>query len=78
MPPPEVSVMTLQSSALPLEMEYTGQTAGSRETEVRVKAETGATIRCIPLPDQGFEEEPGTCMITGAPSKRRVIWAKAY
>ena len=55
-----------------------GHWDGTRETEVRVKAETGATIRCIPLPDQGFEEEPGTCMITGAPSKRRVIWAKAY
>jgi len=37
MPPPEVSVMTLQSSALPVEMEYTGQTAGSRETEVRAR-----------------------------------------
>jgi membrane fusion protein (multidrug efflux system) len=37
MPPPEVSVMTLVSSALPVEMEYTGQTAGSRETEVRAR-----------------------------------------
>lgn len=37
MPPPEVSVMTLQATALPVEMEYTGQTAGSRETEVRAR-----------------------------------------
>ena len=27
---------------------------GTRETEAKVKAETGATIRCIPLPNQGF------------------------
>lgn len=51
---------------------------GTRETEAKVKAETGATIRCLPLPGQGFEEEPGVCIITGQPSARRVIWAKAY
>ncbi|MBI4821255.1 MAG: proline--tRNA ligase [Deltaproteobacteria bacterium] len=51
---------------------------GTRETEAKVKAETGATIRCIPLPGQGFEAEPGECMVTGRPSAQRVIWAKAY
>ncbi len=55
-----------------------GHWDGTRETEAKVKAETGATIRCIPLPGQGFEEEPGRCMITGASSARRVLWAKAY
>ena len=35
MPPPEVSVITLQAKAQPVELEYVGQTAGSRETEVR-------------------------------------------
>jgi prolyl-tRNA synthetase len=51
---------------------------GTRETEAKVKADTGATIRCIPLPDQGFEIEPGACMVTGKPSTQRVLWAKAY
>jgi membrane fusion protein (multidrug efflux system) len=37
MPPPEVSFVTLEARALPVEMEYTGQTAGSRETEVRAR-----------------------------------------
>lgn len=51
---------------------------GTVETEARVKADTGATIRCIPLEGQGFEAEPGACMVTGSPSPRRVLWAKAY
>lgn len=51
---------------------------GTKETEAKVKADTQATIRCIPLPGQGFEAEPGACMVTGAPSAQRVIWAKAY
>ncbi|MCC7385342.1 MAG: proline--tRNA ligase [Deltaproteobacteria bacterium] len=55
-----------------------GHWDGTKETEAKVKAEIGATIRCIPLPDQGFEVEPGQCIVTGRPSKRRVIWAKAY
>ncbi len=37
MPPPEVSVITLQAKAQPVELEYVGQTAGSRETEVRAR-----------------------------------------
>ena len=51
---------------------------GTRETEAQVKAETSATLRCIPLEGQGFEAEPGECVMTGKPSKQRVIWAKAY
>jgi prolyl-tRNA synthetase len=51
---------------------------GTKETEAKVKQETQATIRCIPLEGQGFEAEPGQCMVTGKPSKQRVIWAKAY
>jgi prolyl-tRNA synthetase len=51
---------------------------GTRETEAKVKQETGATIRCIPLDGQGFDSEPGKCVVTGKPSARRVIWAKAY
>jgi membrane fusion protein, multidrug efflux system len=36
-PPPEVSVITVQASSKPIELEYAGQTAGSRETEVRAR-----------------------------------------
>lgn len=48
---------------------------GTSETELKIKEETKATIRCIPL-DDNFEE--GKCMVTGKPSKRRVVFAKAY
>ncbi len=48
---------------------------GTPETEARVKEETKATIRCIPL---GGDASPGKCMVTGAPSARRVVFARAY
>jgi len=48
---------------------------GTAETEEKIKAETQATIRCIPLDK---ENEEGFCMITGKPSKYRVVFAKAY
>ena len=48
---------------------------GSPETEKRVKDETKATTRCIPL---AFEKEEGVCVFTGKPSVGRVLFAKAY
>lgn len=48
---------------------------GTTETEEKVKEETKATIRCIPLDG---EEEEGKCIYTGKPSKRRVIFARNY
>jgi prolyl-tRNA synthetase len=48
---------------------------GTKETEERVKDETKATVRCIPF---GMGEEEGVCMVTGKPSKRRVLFARAY
>jgi prolyl-tRNA synthetase len=48
---------------------------GTPETEERIKAETKATIRCIPL--EG-DMTPGKCMVTGKPSKQRVLFARAY
>jgi prolyl-tRNA synthetase len=48
---------------------------GSSETEEQIKNETKATIRCIPL--EG-EEEQGNCMVTGKPSAKRVVFARAY
>jgi prolyl-tRNA synthetase len=48
---------------------------GTTETEVAIKEKTKATIRCIPL---DAKEEDGKCILTGNPSKRRVLFAKAY
>ena len=48
---------------------------GTTETEERVKEETKATIRCIPLDG---DTTPGTCIFTGKPSERRVIFARNY
>ncbi|WP_407494440.1 proline--tRNA ligase [Elizabethkingia anophelis] len=48
---------------------------GTPEEEEQIKEETKATIRCIPL---DAEEEDGVSLVTGKPSKRRVLFAKAY
>ncbi|MBQ0034499.1 MAG: proline--tRNA ligase, partial [Bacteroidales bacterium] len=48
---------------------------GTAETEERIKEETKATIRCIPL---DAVEEEGTCIYSGKPSHKRVIFAMAY
>jgi prolyl-tRNA synthetase len=48
---------------------------GTPETEEKIKTETKATIRCIPMER---EDEPGTCMVTGNPSAGRVLFARAY
>ena len=48
---------------------------GTAETEEKIKEETKATIRCIPLDG---DETPGVCMVTGKPSAQRVIFARAY
>ncbi|MFK5981422.1 MAG: proline--tRNA ligase, partial [Flavobacteriaceae bacterium] len=48
---------------------------GTIETEEQIKKETKATIRCIPL---DAKEEKGTCMVTGKPSAKKVLFAKAY
>ena len=48
---------------------------GTAETEEKIKDLTKATIRCIPL---DRVEEAGVCVLTGAPSKGRVLFAKAY
>ncbi|NOZ35579.1 MAG: proline--tRNA ligase [Chlorobi bacterium] len=48
---------------------------GTSETEAKIQEETKATIRNIPF---DAPEEDGKCIITGKPSKRRVLFAKAY
>ncbi len=48
---------------------------GTTETELKIKELTKATIRCIP---NDVQDEDGQCILTGKPSKRRVLFAKAY
>ncbi|MBL7898561.1 MAG: hypothetical protein JNJ99_08505 [Crocinitomicaceae bacterium] len=48
---------------------------GTKETEEKIKADTKATIRCIPL---DAVSENGVCMVSGKPSTKRVLVAKAY
>lgn len=48
---------------------------GTPETEAKIKEETKATVRCIPLDS---EEEDGKCVYSGKPSNRRVLFARAY
>ena len=54
---------------------FLGHWDGTTETEELIKAETKATIRCIPLDG---DDTPGVCMVTGKPSARRVIIARNY
>ncbi len=54
---------------------YLAHWDGTPETEAKVKEETKATIRCIPFDEP---DEAGVCMVSGKPSSKRVLWAKAY
>jgi membrane fusion protein (multidrug efflux system) len=83
MPPPEVSFITVEAKALPVELEYTGQTAGSRETEVRARVagilqnrlyEEGATVKAgAPL----FQIDPDTFQTQVASAEAAVAVASA-
>ena len=48
---------------------------GTAATEDKIKNDTKATIRCIPI---DVKKEEGKCMVTGKPSSNRVLFAKAY
>lgn len=48
---------------------------GTADTEEKIKDLAKATIRCIPL---DAKEEAGTCILTGKPSSKRVLFARAY
>jgi prolyl-tRNA synthetase len=48
---------------------------GTADTEAAIKEKTKATIRCIPLNNK---QEDGKCILTGKPSKQRVLFARAY
>ncbi len=83
MPLPEVAVVTVQAKAQPVELEYTGQTAGSRETEVRARVsgilqkrlyEEGALVSAgTPL----FQIDPATFQNQLASSEAAVAVAQA-
>jgi prolyl-tRNA synthetase len=48
---------------------------GTSETEEKIKEQTKATIRCIPLDNK---QEAGVCILSGRPSTQRVLFARAY
>jgi prolyl-tRNA synthetase len=48
---------------------------GTPETEAKIKQDLKVTIRCIPA---DAPEEEGRCVVSGKPSRRRVLWAKSY
>ena len=48
---------------------------GTAETEAKIKTETKATIRCIPIDNK---KEEGKCVYSGKPSKQKVLFAKSY
>jgi len=48
---------------------------GTAETEEKIKEETKATIRCIPVTD---DPQPGSCMVSGKPSEQKVLFARSY
>ena len=48
---------------------------GSEETEEKIKNDTKATIRCIPIDIKG---DRGKCIVTGKDSERMVVFGKAY
>ena len=48
---------------------------GTAETEAKIKEDTQATIRCVPF---DYEQTPGVDMVTGKPSKCRVLIARSY
>jgi prolyl-tRNA synthetase len=48
---------------------------GTVDTELKIKEETKATIRCIPMNNR---QESGKCVLTGNPSRQRVLFARAY
>ncbi len=83
MPPPQVAVITVQSETQPVELEYTGQTAGSRETEVRARVagilqrrlyEEGATVKAgTPL----FQIDPANFQTQAASADAAVAVAQA-
>ena len=51
---------------------------GDPAVEAKVKAETKATIRCLPDPEFRTTPAPARCLVTGEPAQHEVLWARAY
>src|SRR6187397_2258730 len=51
---------------------------GDPTVEAKVKADTKATIRCLPDEEFRTTPRPGKCMVTGEPAQHEVVWARAY
>lgn len=51
---------------------------GTTETELKIKEKTKATSRCIPIEPLAGASGEGQCILTGKPSKRRILFARAY
>ena len=51
---------------------------GDPAVEAKVKADTKATIRCLPDEEFRTTPKPGKCMVTGEPAQHEVVWARAY
>jgi hypothetical protein len=51
---------------------------GAGACEERVKEETKATIRCLPLEEFRSETAPERCLVCGGPAEHEAVWAKAY
>ena len=90
MPPPEVSVITVQAGNLPIELEYAGQTAGSRETEVRARVAgilqrrlftEGSTVKAgqplFQIDSAGFQTQAASLDASVALARARVDQARA-
>jgi prolyl-tRNA synthetase len=52
--------------------------SGNAEVEAQIKQELKVTIRCIPFDPEVRDDQPGKCVISGEPSRRRVLFAKSY
>ncbi len=51
---------------------------GDPAVEAEIKAQTKATIRCLPDPEFRSSEAPTTCIWTGRPATVEAMWARAY
>jgi prolyl-tRNA synthetase len=51
---------------------------GDQAVEAEIKAETKATIRCLPMPEFRSADAPTTCIWTGRPATAEAVWARAY
>jgi prolyl-tRNA synthetase len=51
---------------------------GDPAVEAEIKAETKATIRCLPMPEFRSPDAPTTCIWTGRPATVEAVWARAY